>query len=209
MRINIQGVSTRAGVAMGVGRGLLIVLAVTLAFSGCKTPAGETGNDQRATIRSSNQEILKKVYAEFPAARGQVNQGVAYATFSTIDAKILFGGTGNGYGLLTEKSSGQQTFMRMAKLQVGFGLGVQELSLLLVFKTDKTLKQFKEEGWTFGGGASAALKSDQGKKDDPSFDKSMKATLDQDPLIYQVTNKGVNISATLDGFKFSRDGSLN
>ena len=193
------------------GRAFALVLAgmALLAISGCKTPAGDTGTQQRATIRESNQAILKKVYAEFPAARGEVNDGVAYATFSTIDAKILFGGTGNGYGLLTEKNSGQQTFMRMAKLQVGFGLGVQELSLLLVFRSDKTLQQFKSEGWTFGGGASAALKSEKGKADDPSFDKSMKATLDQDPLIYQVTNKGVNLSATLDGFKFSRDASLN
>lgn len=203
--------TSRASRIRSLQGGILILLIGLLgvSVSGCKTPEGETGDQQRATIRKKNQEILKKVYAESGESRGQVDRSVAYATFSTIDAKILFGGTGNGYGLLTEKSSGRQTFMRMAKLQVGFGLGVQELSLLLVFRSDETLKAFKKEGWTFGGGASAALKSDRADADDPSFDKSMKATLDQDPLIYQITEKGVNLSATLEGFKFSRDGALN
>jgi lipid-binding SYLF domain-containing protein len=100
------------------------------------------------------------------------------------------GGTGNGYGLLTDKSANKQTFMRMTKLQVGFGLGVQQLSLLLVFQSEDTLKRFMEDGWTFGGGASAALKSNQKGPDAPDYDKSMQSTLDQDPLIYQVTNMG-------------------
>ena len=37
----------------------------------------------------------------------------------------------------------------------------------------------------------------------------MQATVDRDPLVYQVTNAGVNLSATLEGVKFSRDSALN
>ena len=205
MESNFRERSRRGGLAVLVG----LALVGTLALTACKTPEGDTGEEQRAAIRKSNQEILNKVYAGYDSAKGEVGSSVAYATFSSIDAKILFGGTGNGYGLLTDKSTGKQTFMRMTKLQVGIGLGVQELSLLLIFQSKEALKRFMEDGWTFGGGASAALKSDQTGPDAPAYDKSMQSTLDQDPLIYQVTNMGVNLSATLQGIKFSRDSALN
>jgi len=187
----------------------MLALLLALAAPGCKTPEGETGDEQRASIRKNGREILAKVYAAHPEAKGQVADSVAYATFSTLNAKILFGGTGNGYGILTERPSGKQTFMRMNRVQVGLGMGIQELSVLLIFKSKEKLSEFKEQGWTFGGGASAAMISEKASKDDPAVDKSIQATVDLDPLVYQVTDAGVNLSATLDGVKFSRDAALN
>ncbi len=189
--------------------GLSLLILSVLSLSGCKTPEGQTGDEQRASIRKSSKEILGKVYSAYGESRSQVEKSAGYATFTTINAKILFGGTGNGYGILTEKPSGKQTFMRMTRLQVGLGMGIQELSVLLVFKSKEKLAEFKEKGWTFGGGASAAMVSETASTDDPAVDKSMQATVDRDPLVYQVTNAGVNLSATLEGVKFSRDSSLN
>ena len=186
---------------------LLGLFAVSM--PGCKTPEGETGDEQRASIRRNSKEILAKVYSSYGEARSQQEKSVGYATFSTINAKLLFGGTGHGYGLLTEKPSGKQTFMRMTRLQVGLGLGIQELSVLLIFKSKEKLAEFKEKGWTFGGGASAAMISEAAGPDDPAVDKSIQATVDRDPLVYQVTDAGVNLSATLEGVKFSRDAALN
>ena len=189
--------------------GLSFLVLCSLGVSGCKTPEGETGDEQRASIRKNSGEILSKVYSAYGESRNQVEKSVGYATFTTINAKILIGGTGNGYGILTEKPSGKQTFMRMTRLQVGIGMGVQELSVLLIFKSKDKLKEFKEKGWTFGGGASAAMVSEAASEDDPSVDKSRQATVDRDPIVYQVTDAGVNLSATLEGVKFSRDSALN
>ena len=188
---------------------ILFASLLILSFSGCKTPEGETGDEQRASIRKNGKEILAKIYSANEEASAQVASSAGYATFSTINAKILFGGTGNGYGILTEKPSGKQTFMRMARVQVGLGFGVQELSVLLIFKSKEKLAEFKEKGWTFGGGASAAMISEAASEDDPAVDKSIQATVDLDPLVYQITDAGVNLSATLDGVKFSRDAALN
>ena len=188
---------------------VLLMALFAVSLPGCKTPEGETGDEQRASIRKNGKEILAKIYSANEEASAQVASSVGYATFSTINAKILFGGTGNGYGILTEKPSGKQTFMRMARVQVGLGLGVQELSVLLIFKSKEKLAEFKEKGWTFGGGASAAMISEAASEEDPAVDKAIQATVDLDPLVYQVTDAGVNLSATLDGVKFSRDAALN
>jgi len=51
--------------------------------------------------------------------------------------------------------------------------------------------------------------SESASADDPAVDKSMQATVDRDPIVYQVTDAGVNLSATLEGVKFSRDSALN
>jgi len=184
----------------------LFVLLAMLAFaSGCISPKGDTGDERRAEIRKANRNTLDQVYASYGSAREQVADSKGYATFSTVDAKILIAGTGNGYGMLTNNSSKAVTFMRMAKLQLGLGAGVQQLSLLFIFRSEKTLNEFRENGWTFGGGASAALQG----KDKGLGDKSVQTTVDQDPLVYQVTDAGVNLSATVSGIKFTQDASLN
>lgn len=210
MSISFEGQGSELGARkLFTALGLSLVILCVLSISGCKTPEGQTGDEQRASIRKNSSEILGKVYSAFGESRSQVENSVGYATFSTINAKILFGGTGNGYGILTEKPSGKQTFMRMTRLQVGLGMGIQELSVLLIFKSKEKLAEFKEKGWTFGGGASAAMVSETAAADDPAVDKSLQATVDRDPLVYQVTDAGVNLSATLEGVKFSRDSALN
>lgn len=184
----------------------LVVLLGMLAFgAGCISPKGDTGDERRAEITKKNSSILEQVYSSYGSAREQVSKSKGYATFSSVDAKILIAGTGNGYGMLTNSSSKAVTYMRMAKLQLGLGAGVQQLSLLFIFKSDKTLNEFLTKGWTFGGGASAAL---QGKEQGLG-DKSVQTTVDQDPLVYQVTDAGVNLSATVSGIKFTKDASLN
>jgi hypothetical protein len=61
-----------------VGTTVLAALALTcaLAPTACKTPEGETGEQQRATIRKSNQAILEKVYAAYDGAKSQVGDSV-------------------------------------------------------------------------------------------------------------------------------------
>ena len=184
---------------------LVFLSGMLVLGAGCISPKGDTGDEKRSEIRKKNSTILEQVYSSYGSAREEVSKSKGYATFSSVDAKILVAGSGNGYGMLMNNSSKAVTYMRMAKLQLGLGAGVQELSLLFIFKSEKTLNEFLANGWTFGAGASAALRG----KEQGLGDKSVNTTVDQDPLVYQVTDAGVNLSATVSGIKFTQDASLN
>ena len=93
--------------------------------------------------------------------------------------------------------------MKMGEVGVGLGLGVKDFRAVMVFHTDKAYKDFIDFGWSFGGNADAAAKaSDQGVA------AGKEAVID-DVTIYQMTESGLALQATLKGVKFWKDGDLN
>ena len=78
---------------------------------------------------------------------------------SNLSVKIFLLGPGHGYGMLFENATGKETFMRMAQLGAGVGMGVRTMRVLFVFHDPKTLATFRDSGWQFGGDATAAAKA--------------------------------------------------
>jgi len=191
-------------------RGLLVALAMISLVAiavGCRTPEGDTNAEKRAHINQSNTDILNAIYADQPGAKAQVANSTGYATFSTIETKAMMLGTGNGYGLATDRRSGKTTYLNVRKLHVGFGAGIQNLQVLMIFNKPATFDTLLSGGWTFGAGADAALKTDDEAEE--VVDTGMQAALDADPIIYQLTEKGVALGVTGEGLKFSVDEELN
>jgi lipid-binding SYLF domain-containing protein len=178
-----------------------------LALFACAKPEGETASQQRAHIRQMDGEIKSEVFAKYPEARSLVSNSYGYATFTNIETKLSIVGSGNGYGLATNRKSGKQTFMSMRKLHVGFGAGVQEFDLLMVFKSKENFDQFIESGWQFGGGADAAVKRREGEGQQIGIQAPIDPSLD--PTVFQLTEAGISVGATAEGFKFSVDDDLN
>jgi lipid-binding SYLF domain-containing protein len=184
-----------------------LALAALLIMPGCRTPEGDTAAEKRANIKRANSEILNAIYADQPGAKSQVAGSVGYATFSTIETKTMIVGSGNGYGLATDRRSGKSTFMNVRKLHVGFGAGIQNLKVLMIFNKKENFDNLLAGGWSFGGGADASLKT--ADDEEKVVDTGMQASLDADPIIYQLTEKGVALGATGEGLKFSVDEELN
>ena len=186
---------------------LPLSLCGVVALGACARPEGDTPSQQRAHINQANTDILNAIYGEYPQARDLVNGSVGYATFTNIETKLSIVGGGNGYGVATDRRSGKKIYMTMRKLHVGFGAGVQEFDLLLVFKTRDNFDEFIESGWQFGAGADASVK----ERDGEGGDIGMQAALDpsMDPAVFQVTEAGIMVGATAEGFKFSKDDELN
>ena len=180
---------------------------VAVAVLACAKPEGETPKQKRSSIQNANRSILDDVYSKQPEARRLVGNSYGYATFTNIETKLGLFGSGNGYGLATHRGSGKQTYMKMRKVHVGFGGGVQEFDLLMIFKSKANFDQFLESGWQFGAGADAAAKTRQ----EGGVETGVQAAIDEnlDPIVFQVTQAGVSVGATAEGFKFSVDDELN
>ena len=66
--------------------------------------------------------------------------------------------SGRGYGVLKDNKTGKDTFMCVASLGTGIGMGVKDLRVVFVFNDAKVMQQFVEQGVEFGGKGDASAK---------------------------------------------------
>jgi lipid-binding SYLF domain-containing protein len=149
--------------------------------------------------------ILEETYTHRPAALPLVRESVGYATFSSFDAKVVFLGSGNGYGLAVDRTTGERTFMRMTKIEAGVGLGLQEANVLLVFRDPDRFAAFVAGSWQWGGGAEAGAASQEGG----GAASGVRGTFVGDPVVFRLTRSGAELAAGVGGYLFTPDKALN
>ena len=180
----------------------LFALCVLL-IAGCATPQGDTASEQRASVQQMAQDTLAEAYRLNPGLQGRVKQAAGYGVFSNRGAKLLVMSSGNGYGLVHDNRTGQDTYMRMAEVGAGLGFGIKDFRALFVFRDGQTLRQFVDSGWDFGGDVGAAAKT-QTQGEQISAGASA-----QGIEIYQFTDRGLELTATIAGTKYWQDEALN
>ena len=181
--------------------GGLAALAVALAVS--PAWAGSRERDQKE-IQKIHDETLKKLFKVQPSAKSAVEGAAGYAVFKNFGMKILVAGGGSGKGCAIDNATKKMTYMKMVEVQAGLGMGVKKFALVWVFETPEALRQFVEEGWTFGAQASAAAKKgDEGK--------SYTGALAVAPgvWLYQLVEDGLALEPTAKGTKYYKDDDLN
>jgi lipid-binding SYLF domain-containing protein len=139
-----------------------------------------------------------------PKAKDLIDKSAGYATFSNFGMKILIAGGGTGSGVVINKSSAKPTYMNMAEVQAGIGLGIKSFQNIFVFQTEAALNDFVNSGWTFGGQVTAAAKYE--KNGEAYQDASVVAP---GVLMYQLTDSGLAAEITGKGTKYYKNSDLN
>ncbi len=184
-----------------------IVAALALpATAGLFSAKGDNADQKRAAARKDRDEILARLYAAHPDARAKIENAAGYGTFNNKNINLFLLSTGHGYGMIVDQS-GKETFMAMGSLGGGVGLGAKDLSVVFIFKNAQVMKKFIESGWQFGGEADA-----NAKVDDKGIGAAKEAAADTGGNvfeIYQMTDTGVALQATVAGTKYWKDKDLN
>lgn len=187
----------------------LLLVAACLALpaaAGLFGPKGDNAEEKRAKVRKDRDEILARLYKEHPDARQKIQNAAGYGTFNNKNMNLFLMSTGHGYGVVVDKA-GKETFMAMGALGGGLGLGAKDLSVVFIFKNAEVMKKFVETGWQFGGEASATAKTgDKGTETAKEGAVDTSANLFE---IYQMTDTGVALQATVAGTKYWKDKDLN
>lgn len=160
--------------------------------------------EERQEIKDMRQKILTRLYKEEPSAKAKIASAAGYATFSNIGVNLIFLSAGGGSGVVHDNGSGKDTYMSMGTAGIGIGLGVKDFSAVFIFKNKEVMNTFIEEGWDFSGQADAAAKS--GEK---GGEGSASGTVVKDVEIYQMTEAGLALQATLQGTKYWTNDDLN
>ncbi len=178
------------------------LIAVFLS-NGCTTTRGNTNAEKRQAILAMKNEVLSELYRLKPDVKAQIASVPGYAVFSNANINLFLASFGGGYGVVKNNNTGKYTYMKMGEVGVGVGLGVKDFRIVFVFHSTSSLKRFIDHGWAFGAQADAAVKAA-----DKGVAVGGEAIIDNVTL-YQLTEAGLALQATIKGTKYWRDDSLN
>ncbi len=200
-------------------------------------PKGDSEDEKRANVRKQREEMLAELYASKPEMKKALSKAAGYATFKEVNVNLLLLATGNGYGVVVDNKTKKETFMRMGSIGGGIGAGIKDLRVIFVFHDPKVMQQFIDEGWQFGGQADAAAKhgktgvaAQQEVSGTVNFKEGAVAGASSTSVaggtsktnaaagqvatrgameVYQFTESGIALQATVSGTKYWKDSKLN
>lgn len=174
-------------------------------LAGCTATglSGDSPAERRQAILEMREEVLNELYTLRPDTRVQIGSAAGYAVFTNANVNVIFASFGAGAGVVRDNESGQDTYMRMGELGIGLGAGVKDFRAVFVFHSDDALARFMDVGISVGGQADAAAKAG-----DLGAAVSGEALADN-ITVYQLTQSGLALQATVKGTRYWKDGDLN
>jgi lipid-binding SYLF domain-containing protein len=180
------------------------VAFVSIFILGCVTPKGNSVADKRNYVLNMKNETLSELYRQRPEAKAKIKKAAGYAVFTNINTNLFLFSSGNGYGVAVENRNGKKTYMKMNFAGLGPGIGVKDFKAVLIFKNRQTFDEFVDGDWEFGGHADAAAKSNE-----KGAAAGGEMYIEDDIEIYQITEAGVALQATVTGTYFRQYAELN
>lgn len=183
---------------------IFILVVVMAGAAGCSNPKGTALAERQGYVRQMRDSTLKELYSEKPEVKKKIKSAAGYGVFSNANVNIIFASIGDGYGVVVDNETDQETFMKMGMGGLGLGIGVKDYRSVLIFYSKTSLVNFIEKGWEFGGHADAAAKS--GEKGGAVGGAGQ---IKGDMEVYQFTKHGIALQATVTGAKYWKDKDLN
>jgi len=181
-------------------------MALVVGLAGVATSALAAGTvaEQRAEVQKMRRATLERLYKVHPAARAAVQQAAGYAVFSNVGINLILLSAAGGSGVAHDNHSGKDTYMRMVSGGFGIGLGVKDFRGIFVFATTDKLEQFVNSGWEASAQADAAAKAG-----DKGGAVAGAITVAPGVSLYQLTENGLALQATIQGTKYFKNDDLN
>lgn len=178
------------------------VLALFLSLATGSVAA--TVAEQRAEVQKMRSATLERLYVVHPAAQADVQKAAGYAVFSNVGINLILLSAAGGSGVAHDNASGKDVYMKMVSGGFGIGLGVKDFRGVFVFTTSDKLKQFTNSGWEANAQADAAAKA--GRKGGAAAGA---ITVAPGVKLYQLTENGLALQATIQGTKYFKNDDLN
>ena len=182
------------------GFGCALLLTAVL---GCATNGADGEAAKRQAILDMKEEALSHLFSARPELKAQVREAPGYGVFSNANVNLVLASVSGGEGVVEDNHRRTHTFMKMGEVGIGLGLGVKDFRAVLVFHDRETMEKFVNSGWEFGAHADAAAKAG-------TRGGAVAGELLLDGItVYQLTESGLALQATIKGTKYWKDSALN
>lgn len=162
--------------------------------------------EKQTKIRKMRDDTLKRLFKSNPKVKAEIAKAEGYAVFDASQTNVLLLVTSKGGGLVVDQVKHKETFMKMAKIGMGPGVGHKKFKQILVFKNRKLLDLFITTGADVAASADATFKrknSDEGMVLDGSV------SFNPELSVYQITDEGMMLQANWGGVGYLPDSDLN
>jgi lipid-binding SYLF domain-containing protein len=181
----------------------VITALLCVGLMACTSTQYKTVQERRAEVQKMRTQTIAAIEQHQSNLRSKLNSAPGYAVFSNANVNLIFASFSGGYGVARDNSSGRDIYMKMGEAGVGFGLGAKDFRAIFVFKSRTAFDRFIEHGWMVGAHADAAAKSsDKGGATGGEI-------MADDVEVYQLTESGLALQATIKGTKYWKDDELN
>jgi lipid-binding SYLF domain-containing protein len=170
------------------------VLFLVAGAAGCASIPGKTGEEQVQTIDELVDRTLSDLYKQEPKTRDAIASSVGYAVMNNKITKIPLVGAGSGYGVAIETATGERTYIKMIRFDVGGGWGARSVRPVVIFQSEEKFKDFIKGVWDVQAGAEAAAKV--GETGAAGGAGSGDLPVDKGYTIYFITDAGVSATVT-------------
>lgn len=164
----------------------------------------ESAADKRAEAQKMRRETLARLYKIHPEAQSAIQKAAGYAVFSNVGINLILLSAAGGSGVAHSNKTGKDTYMKMVSGGLGFGMGVKDFRGVFVFATADKLESFIHSGWEASAQADAAAKAG-----DKGAAVAGAITVAPGVTLYQITENGLALQATIQGTKYFKDDELN
>jgi lipid-binding SYLF domain-containing protein len=151
-----------------------------------------------------NNSILAQLYRYDSKAKDILLRSYGYATFTNIGLNVVLFSAEGGVGLAHSNHTGKNIYMNMVSGGLGFGLGVKDFSIILLFRNQKVFRSFVKNGWEANAQADITAIYD---KKGISLNKAI--TIAPGIRMYKLTTSGLALQVTIQGSRYWRDEDLN
>ena len=181
----------------GALRRALLAAAAVCWLGPLSLPAAEAAVSSRTEIDAQSREALARLKEQTSAGAELASRAAGVLVFP----KVLKGGVvvGGEYGEGQLRIGGVPTrYYRLASASVGFQLGVQQKSVVILFMTPESLDHFRRsKGWKAGVDASVAIAT-LGAGDQIDTETARKPV-----IAFVFSNKGLMYNLTLEGSRIT------
>ena len=176
-----------------------VMLAALLVVSCSSTLKSMSVEEKRAHLAEAEQMALADLVEKKPDVQADLDRSIGHAVFSNRLAKVPFVGAGNGIGLVFDKKTGERTYLKVQRLDIGGGLGVREYRLVVVFFDEEPLKKLASGKLELTAGVEAGA----GKSDVGVGSEAVSGNRKEKLVIYQLADTGVSATITVRLIRYS------
>ncbi len=182
---------------------VLLGVISTVLLTGCASPKGDTAMEKRLHVNDMRADAVNIFYQRVPSMRGELEKAAGYGVFSGFSTHTIIVSSGNGFGVIRDNQTGQDTYMRALKLGGGLGAGFEDIYAVVVFTDPKVMRDVLRDGWGVTGKATASAKVGE------TGDAGAMVITVPGMKIYRFAKNGVMLGGAIEGAKVWPDKELN
>jgi hypothetical protein len=175
------------------------LIAALLAVSCSSTYRSMSAQEKREFLVELEEQTLAELVDMVPEAQAEIDRSVGHAIVSNRLAKVPFVGAGEGIGVVFDAETGERTYLKVGRLDVGGGLGVREYRLVVLFFDQGPLRKLASGKLELGAGVEAGAKD----KEIGTGAGGVAGSRDEKRVLYQLADAGVSATFTVRAIRYS------